>query len=283
MKALLDNGLSMIAYLCSVFILFYIGKFVYQLVHKKINVKSELVDKDNFAFSLAHTGYFVGLMLAIGSVMMGQSHGFVDDMIDIFFYGIIAIVLLNLSLVINDKIILRKFSTNDEIIRDQNVGVGAIEAANSISTGLIILGAIYGEGGGWLTAVVFWIIGQVLLIGASFVYQLITPYNDMEQIEKDNVAAGIAFAGAIVAIANLIRFGLMHDFVSWEDSLITVLVDVAVGFLFLPVARFLTEKVLLSGRSITDEIVNQEKPNIGVGLIETFAYIGGSIMITWCL
>jgi len=51
----------------------------------------------------------------------------------------------------------------------------------------------------------------------------------------------------------------------------------------LPVARVLTDKILLPGQKLTDELVNQEKPNIGAGIIEAFAYIGGSVLITWCL
>ena len=34
---------------------------------------------------------------------------------------------------------------------------------------------------------------------------------------------------------------------------------------------------------LTDEIINQEKPNVGAALVEAFAYIGGSVLITWAL
>jgi hypothetical protein len=47
--------------------------------------------------------------------------------------------------------------------------------------------------------------------------------------------------------------------------------------------RLVTDKILLPGERLTDEIVNQEKPNVGAALVEAFAYIGGSVLITWCL
>ncbi|MGB3851565.1 MAG: DUF350 domain-containing protein, partial [Tunicatimonas sp.] len=96
-------------------------------------------------------------------------------------------------------------------------------------------------------------------------------------------AVGLAFAGALVSIANLIRFGLMGDFYSWTESLTNVGVDVAIGLLFLPIVRLLTDKILLPGSKLTDELVNQETPNVGAGLIEAFAYVGGSVLITLCL
>ncbi len=284
MIEILESILFTVVYLFTAFFLFFVGKIAYQLLHPKIRVKDELVEKDNFAFATAHVGYFIGLLLAIVSAVIGPSSGLVKDILDILMYGGIAIVLLNLSLLINEKIILRKFSVHDEIIRDQNTGTGVIEAASAVATGLILLGSISGEGGGVVTALVFWLIGQILIVITSLVYSAILPYDVHAEIElKDNVAAGIGFAGAMVAIANLIRFGLMKDFISWGDSLMEVGIDVVIGLLFLPIARIIADKILLPGRKLTDEIVNQEKPNSGAALIEAFAYIGGSVLITTCL
>ena len=282
MNLILDNILSAITYLVSAFLLFYVGKLVYQLFNRKINMKDELVEKDNFSFAIAHAGYFVGLLLAVGSAIIGPSNGLVQDLIDIFIYGILAIILLNISLVINDKVILRKFSLTKEIVTDRNEGIGVVQAANAIATGLIIMGAVSGEGGGILTALVFWAIGQVVIIITTRVYNWITPFDIHEQLEKDNVAVGIGYAGAVVALGNLIRFGLMGDFHSWTVTLESVGFEVVIGLILLPLVRFLTDKILLPGQKLTDELL-QEKPNLGAGLIEAFAYVGGSVLITWCI
>jgi len=279
----LDAALTALIYLAECFLLFLIGKFAYKLFQRKIKVGVELVEKDNFAFAVAHVGYFIGLLLAISSAIVGPSNGIWIDVMDIAIYGLLAIVLLNISIIINDKIILRKFVVYKEIIDDQNVGTGVIEGANAVATGLIILGSVSGEGGGIDTALVFWVIGQVLLIITAYFYSWITPFDVHDQIEKDNIAVGLGFAGAIVAIGNLIRYGLMIDFVSWQESITNVGIDVLIGLIFLPLARTLTDKILLPGRSLTDELVNQERPNVGAGLIEAFAYIGGSVLITLCL
>ena len=282
MMLILDNILSAGIYLAAAFLLFYIGKLVYQLFNKQINMKDELVEKDNFAFAIAHTGYFIGLLLSIGSAIIGPSDGYVNDLIDIFMYGIIAIVLLNVSLLINDKIILRKFSLTKEIITDRNEGIGIVQAANAIATGLIIMGAVSGEGGGIITALVFWAIGQFVMIITTKFYNWITPYDIHEHLEKDNVAVGIGYAGALVALGNLIRFGLMDDFESWTITLSNVGIEVIIGLALLPIVRFLTDKILLPGQKLTDELL-QDKPNLGAGLIEAFAYVGGSVLITWCI
>lgn len=283
MLTILDSVITTLIYLVGCYVVFIAGKFAYHLFHRDIDVKNELVEKDNVAFAIAHTGYFIGLMFAIGAAIIGPTHGLLNDMIDLFSYGFMGIILLNIAILINDKLILRKFSVRKEIIVDQNAGTGVVEGASAVATGLVIWGALSGLGGGYITALVFWVVGQLMLILVSYVYNLITPYDIHEHIEKDNVAVGIGFAGAIVSIGILLRFALIPDFVSWEESLLNTVIDAAIGLVFLPIARVLADKILLPGRNLTDELVNQEKPNIGVAFIEAFAYIGGAIFITWSL
>lgn len=246
-----------------------------------------MVEKDNLAFSFAYTGYFGGLLLAVGSAVYGESLGLLVDLEDMAIYGLLAILLLNLSSLIIDKITLRKFSIWKEITEDRNVGMGIIEGANYLASGLIIFGAITGESGNLLfgiyTAVAYWAIGQVLIIIATSLYDRLTPFSLHDEIEKDNNAAGIAFAGLIIAVANLIRNGLMGDFESWDETLLEVAYETGIGLVILPIIRTLVDKILLPGRKLSDEIAGQEKPNVGAGLIEAFAYIGGSVLIIWCI
>jgi uncharacterized membrane protein YjfL (UPF0719 family) len=206
---------------------------------------------------------------------------------DIAIYGGLGIILLNLSVLINDKILLRKFSVRKEIIEDRNVGTGVVEAASAIASGLIIYGAVVGEASnlvhGITTAIAFWAIGQCILILTSYVYNFMTSYDIHEHIEKDNVAVGIGFAGALIAIANLIRFAIEGEFVGWANVFAEVGIDVLIGLALLPLMRLITDKILLPGAKLTDEIINQEHPNIGAAIIEAFAYIGGSVLLTWSL
>ncbi len=285
---IIDGILATLIYIAVSFVLFLIGKFAYQLFHPKVRVSWELVENDNLAFAMAHVGYFIGLLLAIGSAVMGDSDaGLIADLINIGIYGLLSIILLNLSLIINDKLLFSKFDMKKEILEDRNVGTGVIEAGNAVATGLIVLGAIHGEGfgvgGPIVTAVLYWVLGQGILFLTTLIYNWMTPYDIHEHIEKDNIAVGVGYAGAVVAIGNLIRNALMHDFISWYVTLEDVAFNVIVGFLFLPIARFLADKILLPGQNLTDEIVNQENPNVGAAVVEAFAYIGGSVLIVWAL
>ena len=59
--------------------------------------------------------------------------------------------------------------------------------------------------------------------------------------------------------------------------------ELVVGLVLLPVMRTVTDMVLLPGAKLSDEIANQEHPNVGAGFIEAFAYVGASFLIVWSL
>lgn len=279
----IDNLIMAVIYLICAFVLFLIGKLVFDAINRSYRLNEELVKKDNTALAIAMVGYYFGLTLAIGGVISGPSAGLMEDLLDIAIYGPLAIILMNVSAVINNKFILYKFNNTKELIEDQNVGTGVVECAVYLATGMVIFGAISGEDGSVITAVVFWGLGQIALIVTGLLYNFITPYDIHEHIEKDNVAVGVSFAGALIAVGNIVSHAVSGDFHSWSENLGIFVSFVILGFILLPVVRIVTDKVLLPGESITDELINQEKPNVGVAFIEAFSYIGASFFIVWSL
>ena len=281
---LLTTGIYLV---CS-YILFLIGKLVYDWTTPTYRVRKELAEKGNKALAIAMVGYYMGLVLAIGGVMSGDSHGLEEDLIDVMIFGPLSIVLLNLSRLINDRLILHGFPIRDEIIRDQNVGTGAVVCASYLATGMIIYGAVSGVAvagalGTVVSTTVFWVLGQLGLVLAGVVYNWITPYDLHKEIERDNVAAGIGFAGALFGIGNIVRHAVEGDFISWSMNLQSFLIYLAIGLVLLPIGRFITDKILLPGSRLSDEIAHPEKPNVGAGFIEAFSYIGASFLIVWSL
>ena len=269
--------------LVAFYLLFFIGKRVNDLLHREYDLLEELVEKDNPALALALTGYYFGLVFSIGGVLVGPSLGIVDDLIDLGIYGLLSIILLNISWLLCDKVILHKFKVSDELIRDRNQGTGAVAFGICLASGLVIYGAVSGEGGTIWTAAAFWAIGQVMLILAVFIYNWMIPYNVHAEIEKDNVAAGVSLAGALIAIGIIVGLAAEGDFHSWAADLPEFIFVALLGLVLLPVVRFLTDKVLLPTVRLTGEIVNQKHPNLGAAYIEAFSYIAAAFVVLWCL
>ncbi|HIN10955.1 MAG TPA: DUF350 domain-containing protein [Acidobacteria bacterium] len=265
-------------YLAVVLVLLVIGKLVYDGLHRRFVLRTELIEKDNLAVALAVAGYYLGLVIVLGGVVSGPaSFNMFDDVIGLVIFGVLGIVLLNLSAWINDKVVFSKFDNEKEIVEDRNAGMGAVEGGNYVAVGLITAGAMSGEGG-LLPGLVFWVLGLVALIVAGLLYDKITSYDLHEQIEKDNVAVGVAFAGVLVGFGNIIRLAGDGDFVSWNESLTEFGYYTLVGLILLPLIRIFADKVLLPGASLSDELV-QDRPNLGAGFIEAVSYLAASMLI----
>ena len=273
-----DQMLRGFTYLAVVLVLLVIGKLVYDGLHRRFVLRTELVEKDNLAVALAVAGYYLGLVIVLGGVVSGPaSFNMFDDVIGLVIFGVLGIVLLNLSAWINDKVVFSKFDNEKEIVEDRNAGMGAVEGGNYVAVGLITAGAMSGEGG-LLPGLVFWVLGLVALIVAGLLYDKITSYDLHEQIEKDNVAVGVAFAGVLVGFGNIIRLAGDGDFVSWNESLTEFWYYTLVGLILLPLIRIFADKVLLPGASLSDELV-QDRPNLGAGFIEAVSYLAASMLI----
>lgn len=278
----IDSILTALVFIVFFYILFFIGKLVHDLLHREYHLTTELVEKDNPALALAVVGYYLGLVLCIGGALIGPSIGIVDDLIDLCIYGILGIVLLNLSWYLCDWIVLHKFKVSDELIRDHNQGTGAVSFGVSVASGLVIFGAVSGEGGSIWTAIVFWALGQAILILAALIYEWVTPYDMHDEIERDNVAAGVSFGGALVAMGIVLGLAAQEDFTDWADDIVGFLGYALLGLVLLPLIRIVTDKVLLPTVKLSHEIAGQEKPNVGAAYIEAVSYICAALIIYWC-
>ena len=273
-----DQILTGFIYLAVVLVLFVIGRWVFDTLHRGFVLRTELIEKANLALALAAGGYYLGLAIVLGGVVSGPaSFSVLDDIIGVVIFGLLGIVLLNLSAWINDRIIFSKFDNEREIVEDRNAGLGAVEGGNYVAVGLVTAGAMSGEGG-LLPGLVFWVSGLVVLVVAGLVYDRITAYDLHDQIEKDNTAVGVAFAGVLVGFGNIIRLAGEGDFVSWTESLTAFGYYAVVGLILLPLVRLFADKVLLPGARLSDELV-KDRPNLGAGVIEAVTYLAASTLL----
>ncbi|RKY03952.1 hypothetical protein DRP77_05125 [Candidatus Poribacteria bacterium] len=255
----------------------WIGKLINDLLTPyKID---RVISEGNPALGISLAGYYAGIAIGISGSFIGGSRGFWIDMRDVAIYSLAAVVLLNIARYINDYLILYRFRNVRELIEERNVGVGAVMAGGYLATGLIVRASIAGEGGSWLTALVFFLIGQAVLVLAGLWYQLITPYDVHEAIgERNNVAAGVAFGSFLFAVGYLLHRGLMGDFVGWSFELALSLLYTICSLLILAVVRLITDLIFLPKVRMGAEI--GERGNVAASLVAAGIYVASVVVIT---
>ncbi len=267
------------------FAVFWVAQFAYQKIYRRrMNLNEELFIKDNPAVAISLVGYYFGIVLALGGVLDKTLTTWQGELQVLISYGATVILFMLAGAWVGDKLILRCFNCDREILQERNTGAAAVEAGNHIANGLILNAALGGETGTWLVGLVCWIIGLGVLLLVSLAYPSITKYNVFREIEKrNNPAAGVALAGLLIATGNIVRVAFYPEFVDWKTSLSQYVFTLLFCLVSLIAIRWLADLILVPGVKISDEIVNQQIPNLGAGLIEAFAYIGASFLIAWAV
>jgi len=275
-----QSAKSPAAFLALFGVLFLIGKWLNDLV-TSYGIDEELTREDNPALAISISGYYLGIIIVYIGALMGPSTTLLWDLVLVGGYGLGGIVLLLLSRLINDALILRNFSAEHELIADRNPGAGAVLFGSYVASALIVAGAIQGEGGGPHTAFAFYALGQAALVLFTWVYDWLVPYSLLEQIEKDNVAAGVAFGGALIAIGIIVMRAVSGDFVGWMADLQSLGLNVLLVFVYLAVVRLFFDKLVIPRSDLSIEITRDR--NVGAGVLEGAVSVGFAAVLFFLL
>ena len=256
-------------------VLLVLAKAVQDLV-TPYKIGEQLTHRDNIALALSISGYYLGVIIVfLGALFqpgagpvadgLGFTSDYWGDVLRVFLYSLVGIGVLNVARIVVDRLVLYKFDTEKEIITDQNAAAGAVEFGVYVAIGLIIAGSISGEGGGPEHSLAFLGLGMLALILYTLFYELTTSYNIHEEIERDNVAVGVALGGNLIAIGIVAFKSIAGDFVGWEQGIASFVTFSLAGFVLLFVVRRVTDFVLFPGAKVADELAVDQ--NVGVGFI----------------
>ena len=268
-EALLNDFFYILIYL----IIFAFGFALFALI-RPYKLHEELVEKKNAAVALSLMGYLLGVSAVYVAVLSGPSQGLWEDILSVSGYSALGILFMILSSFLSDKVIFSKYSVSEELARDKNMGMASAQSGLYFATGLIAASSVYGSGGSWLSSVVFFVLGQTSLILFAKIYKWITPYRVFEEIEKDNVAVGVAYSGNVVALGLILNAALSGNFVGWVQD-ITLFVFYSLGaFVLFPLVHFVLDRFILFRFRLDHEI--SENKNIAVAFIEFAVMVGTS-------
>ncbi|MDB6035771.1 MAG: hypothetical protein JWM16_6109 [Verrucomicrobiales bacterium] len=248
----------------------------------RFSFTDELTERDNPAFGASFAGYLLGVAIALTGTLPSRGVSFEEGLISMTFSGVLAVVLMRLSIWINDAFVLSRFDGLVEILRDRNVGAGFAVAGASIGTGLVLAAVMTGNSESYLYAIrdilVYWAVGQALFIAGAHLFFRMAGYDVQEALEKkNNTAAGLSIGGF------LISFGILMWAVSrnasghlLDELAVTVLLAVTGGAILL-LSRIATEKIILPRISFAKEISIDE--NKAAGLVSAASSIVTALLL----
>ncbi len=250
------------------------------------------IDDGNLAVGLRRTGLYLGLAIGMTGALSGGSSGFWSDILYLLADGILITGCLFLSRFINDFVMMGHISNDQECIKEfiledgrtttGNTALGIVEAGMYIATGFILNGSISGGGGSFSqslgSALLFFVLGQVMLLIFGLVYEMVTPFNVRDEIKQNNPAAGIGLAGILVALGIILKASLSGPFTGWRNDIVGFFVYTLFGMILLLGLSALVERLLLpSATNIATEI--KEDKNVAALVVIHATIIAVALII----
>ena len=260
----------------------FVAKYFFDLT-TKYKFNQELTEKDNPAFGVCLAGYLLGSGIALTGALFGSDKPLADEILPLTILMVVTIILMRLSVIINDLAILHRFSIHKEIVEDRNSGTGFVVAGSCIATGWMLNGVLSGYSETFLLGlrdiVIYWLIGQVILVIGGFIFQLITRYDVHKVIgDNDNLSAGISFGGFLVALGIITRSALYGSSGHLGEEIIITLVFAISGMAQLVLTRTIVDKIFLPSSPLSKEVVEDRNP--AAGAIAAVSFIIIAVMFT---
>ncbi len=263
-------------------LLVFVGKLFYNLT-TRYHIDHEIADNGNDAIGLSFGGYLLGLGFVIAAAARGSGGEMLTDLVNLVVVGVIAILLLRLSGVINDRLVLHAFSTQHEMVEERSAGTGVVVGGMTVATGLMISGVMEGQSANYLALLrdiaVYWLVGQALLVLDGLVFQAITSYDVHGVIEDDkNVAAGVSFAGFLVAQGVIVRTAVAGAGSDLGTEVLITAVIAICGLILLVIGRVIADRVFLPRAALSDEV--RAKRNTAAAAIAAASFIVVALIYT---
>ncbi len=192
-------------------------------------------------------------------------------------HALLAALLIHLSRYLNDWLILYDFNNNREVVQEKNIAVALVEGATYVASAYVVAAAFYDcESGLWL-AVVWFLIGQLLLIALALLYRVIRQRcrcgTRRSQRQRSASPWGAFFSGGIACGA-----AISGPSGGWRHDILAVAFFLSLWLAFIGVTHFLTELLVFRSSRLSDEVMRQQ--NIAAALFKAVLFLAVTLGYT---
>jgi uncharacterized membrane protein YjfL (UPF0719 family) len=245
----------------------------------------DLIADGNLAVGLRRSGAQLGLAIAMLGVMGGSgTESLVEDLTHTAIYGLIATLFIISSLIITDKLVLPGIKTM-QALKDNNAAVGFVEFGMLVATGIIAYSSILGEGGGLLSSLIYFLVGQITLVILTLAYEHLAhrQFKIIAAIGDNQMASGIYVAGKLIAYALILKSAIAGNVTT--DSIEVLALDfitiAALGMVMLYVFELIIDWLIVTSTKVSSilaenkvvPVIQLTAAKLGVALLLSHAIL----------
>ena len=229
---------------------------------------NEMLLRDNPALALRYALFAIAVVFAVLGIfdrVQGDSGAWLFTQ-----NALLAVILIYLSRYLNDWLILYHFSNNREVVQEKNTAVAVVEGATYLASAYVIAGAFYDwENGPWI-ALVWFFIGQLMLILLALFYRLAGKGVDAA-LDEQNLAAGISLGSFLLSSGMVCGAVISGPSQGWRSDILTVAAYLSAWVLLILLAHLISDRLAFRSSHLGKEVM--EQGNIAAALFKAVIFI----------
>lgn len=264
------------------FILLFIAFVVRGLIcHRSYQGQiHKLTQEDNVASATDLAAYLFAVLLALLDSLTIEGESLISQCSELAYMGIGLMFVLELSQQLSDRILFRGIDLHVEIHQKRNLALAVTRASFLISLSMMIRGSL-SHPQAWTTMGLWIVVGFICIALLGVFFQWLTPYDDLGEIQANNMAAALPLAGAWYASGITVESAVSGESTHFIAELGGVVAYLVVAGLIIFLVRFCLHRLFFKGIDLNHEIT--EDKNAGIGLIEAILYLSVAEIICFFL
>jgi uncharacterized membrane protein YjfL (UPF0719 family) len=235
--------------------------------------------------AVMRSGYVLALSLAVGAAVEGafdEQRGRAGLAWSVAF-ALTAAVLLLLLPRLSSLLLLG--AAGRPRATSHNLAAAIALSGNRIGVGVVLSHCFYGADlATFLASLAFVPVAFVALVAMQWLYVRLTHYSDAEEIQGENAAAALCFAGVTIAFSIIVGNASWGEFTGFRSSLVRFGFALLLGLGLYPVRQLVVKGVLLGLRPTArggelDRAIAQDR-DVTIGAVEGLAYIAAALFLT---
>jgi len=278
----------LLGFMVEVLAIVIVAKLVRDAILKRrgSDVNEQVTRQKSAGAAIAQTGYLIGVLLGtLGAVAVtDDTTRFLGIVAFVALAGLVAIVLQLLADLLSSALVFRGLGGAGA--ENANVALAVGKAAVSVATGLVLRGAMSDPEIGLLGRIAWFAAGQAVMVLAVLLYCRLTPYDDLGEIKKDNLAAGFPIAGILLAVGLVMEAAIAGKSTGAADrALVASILEFAkflgVSLVLVYLFRLITDRLMLPKVKLANAVVDER--NVGAGVQEGASFLLASLIVTFFL
>jgi uncharacterized membrane protein YjfL (UPF0719 family) len=236
---------------------------------------NEMLFRDNAALGVRYASFAIAVIFALLGIFdraQGDS-----GIVDFAAHAAVAVLLIYFSRLLNEWFVLYRFDNNREVVQEKNTAVAVVEGATYMASSYIIAGAFYDWESGLWVAIVWFLIGQILLVLLALLYRAVSSNTDT-QLDGHNLAVGVALGSFLLSGGIVCGASISGPSKGWQQDLFAVTAYIVVWIVLMIAAHFVSDAVVFRKSRLSDEITEQR--NIAASLFKAILFLSVTLGFT---